>query len=86
MSHTIREKRALLARVRKMGGQIRALERSLDEERACGEILHLLAAVRGATNGLMGVVLEEHVRAQVPAVDGDPAVDELVGVMRSYLK
>jgi DNA-binding FrmR family transcriptional regulator len=86
MSHTVREKRALLARVRRIQGQFRALERALESERECAEILHLIAAARGATNGLMGEVLEEHLRTHVPSVKGDSAIDDLVGVVRSYLK
>ncbi|HEY5340611.1 MAG TPA: metal/formaldehyde-sensitive transcriptional repressor [Candidatus Aquilonibacter sp.] len=86
MSHTIREKRALLARVRRIQGQFRAVERALEEERECGEILHLIAAARGATNGLMGEVFEEHLRAHLPSLKGDAAVEDLVGVVRSYLK
>ncbi len=86
MSHTVREKRALLARVHRIQGQFRALERALESERECGEILHLIAAARGATNGLMGEVLEEHLRAHVPSIEGESTVDELVGVVRSYLK
>ena len=86
MSHTVRRKSALLARVRRIQGQLRALERALEEERDCGQILHLIAAARGATNGLMGEVLEEHLRAHVPSVKGETTVDDLIGVVRSYLK
>ncbi len=86
MSHTVRRKSALLARVRRIQGQLRALERALEEERDCGQILHVIAAARGATNGLMGEVLEEHLRAHVPSVKGETTVDDLIGVVRSYLK
>ncbi|GAB1460418.1 metal/formaldehyde-sensitive transcriptional repressor [Thauera sp.] len=92
MSHTIRDKAKLLARVRRIRGQVEALERALDAERECAEILHQIAAVRGATNGLMAEVLEEHVRTHI----ADPAItdaaertkgaDELIGVLRTYLK
>ena len=85
MSHTIREKAALLARVKKIQGQFRALERSLEEERDCGEILHLIAAVRGATNGLMAEVFHEHLRAHVSSNRGSD-IGELMTVVRSYLK
>lgn len=90
MSHTIREKAKLLARVRRVSGQLRALERSLEEERPCGEVLQLIAAARGAMNGLMGEVLEEHIRAHlgVEAKGRRPAdaADELIGVVRTYLR
>jgi DNA-binding FrmR family transcriptional regulator len=86
VSHTIRQQRALLSRVRRIQGQFRALERALEEERDCAEILHLIAAARGATSGLMSEVLEEHLRAHLPSVDGESGVDDLVGLLRSYVK
>jgi DNA-binding FrmR family transcriptional regulator len=85
VSHTIRQKTRLIARVRKIQGQLRALERALEAERECGEVLHLIAAARGATNGLMAEVFEDHLRAHVPDA-GDSSIDDLVGVVRSYLK
>ena len=92
MTHTIRDKSKLLARVRRIRGQVEALERALDAERECAEILHQIAAVRGAMGGLMGEVLEEHIRTHIadPAITDDAervkGADELIGVLRTYLK
>ena len=58
MSHTQKEKKALLNRVRRLRGQLDGLERALEEEQGCYEVLQQIAAVRGAVNGLMGQVLE----------------------------
>ena len=52
MGHTIREKSKLLGRVRRIRGQVEALERALDAEKGCAEVLHQIAAVRGAINGV----------------------------------
>jgi DNA-binding FrmR family transcriptional regulator len=62
MSHQEREKIKLLQRVRKLRGQLEAVERSLTADEDCGGQLMLLAAVRGGVNGLMGEVLETHIR------------------------
>lgn len=91
MSHTQREKAKLLARVRRIRGQIEAMERALEAEAGCAEILHLLAASRGAMNGLMAEVIEDHVREHVAANDLTEAAraegtDELLDVIRAYLK
>ena len=92
MGHTAREKTKLLNRVRRIRGQIEAVERALEAEQACGDVLHLLAAARGGMNGLMAEVIEDHIREHVasPAIE-DPAerikgADELVDIVRSYLK
>lgn len=92
MSHTTHEKPKLLGRVRRIRGQVEALERALDAEKGCAEILHQIAAVRGAINGLMTEVLEDHVRAHIadPAIASDAerqqGADELIAVLRTYLK
>ena len=62
MSHQEREKVKLLQRVKKVRGQLDAVERSLTAAGDCGEQLMLLAAVRGGVNSLMGEVLETHIR------------------------
>jgi DNA-binding FrmR family transcriptional regulator len=91
MSHTSREKAKLLARVRRIRGQVESIERALEAEAGCAEVLHLLAASRGAMNGLMAEVIEDHVREHVAAGDLSEAAradgaDELLEVIRAYLR
>jgi DNA-binding FrmR family transcriptional regulator len=92
MAHTVREKAKLLARVRRIRGQMDAVERALGAEIGCGDVLQLLASVRGAVNGLMAEVMEDHIRFHVvdPAQDKScervQAAEELIEVVRSYLK
>jgi DNA-binding FrmR family transcriptional regulator len=92
LAHTTREKAKLLARVRRIRGQIEAVERALESESSCTEVLQLLAATRGAMNGLMAEVIEDHIREHVasPSIKSDAerakGADELVEVVRSYLK
>jgi DNA-binding FrmR family transcriptional regulator len=67
-------------------------ERALEEEIGCGDVLHLVAAVRGAINGLMAEVVEDHIRFHVvdPARETDreraEGAQELIDVVHSYLK
>lgn len=91
MSHTAREKTKLLNRVRRIRGQLEAVERALEAEQDCAEILHLLAAARGGMNGLMAGVIEDHIREHVAdpslaAGERAKGADDLVEVVRSYLK
>jgi len=92
MSHTIRNKASLLARVRRIRGQVEALERALEAEKGCAEIMQQIAAFRGAANGLMTEVIEEHVRKHVasPAIASNATrargADELLGIIRTYLR
>jgi DNA-binding FrmR family transcriptional regulator len=92
MSHTVREKQKLLARVRRIRGQVEAIERALENEAGCEKVMHLLAGIRGATSGLMAEVVEDHVRTHLVDSDKHPgalngeAADQLLDVIRTYLK
>jgi FrmR/RcnR family transcriptional regulator, repressor of frmRAB operon len=92
MTHTVREKTKLLARVRRIRGQVEAIERALDGEAGCDQILHLIAGVRGAMAGLMAEVVEDHVRTHLVDADKHPgalnteATEQLLEVVRTYLK
>lgn len=90
MSHHDREKFKLLQRVRKLRGQLDAVEKALGVDEHCGDQLMLLAAVRGGVNGLMGEVLEDHIRFHL--VDGakeqiaPELAEDLIDLVRAYLK
>jgi DNA-binding FrmR family transcriptional regulator len=92
MGHLAKDKTKLLARVRRLQGQLEAIARSLEEEAPCGDTLQLVASVRGALNGLTIELIEEHVRNHV--VDPEHETDaerakgaaDLLAVVRTYLK
>ncbi|WP_114240339.1 formaldehyde-responsive transcriptional repressor FrmR [Dyella sp. C9] len=91
MPHSVEEKKRVLARVRRVRGQLDALERALEEGAECGPILQQIAAVRGAINGLMAGVLESHLREEfshLAQAKGAPekSIDEVVSLVRSYLR
>ena len=92
MSHTVREKQKLLARDRRIRGQVEAIERALDTEAGCEKVMHLIAGVRGAVAGLMAEVVEEHVRTHLVDAEKHPkafdpeAAEQLLEVVRTYLR
>jgi DNA-binding FrmR family transcriptional regulator len=92
MSHTIQEKAKLLNRVRRIRGLIEALERALEKEKGCAEVLHLTVGARGALNSLVAEVIEDHIRSHVvdPARERNSAqaqgAKELIEVVQAYLK
>jgi DNA-binding FrmR family transcriptional regulator len=92
MAHTIRDKTKLLNRVRRIRGQIDAVEKALDQEQDCSTILLTIAACRGAINGLMAEIIEGHIRYHLVDPDHQPstekakAAQELIDVVKTYLK
>jgi len=87
----LRDKRGLVNRVRRLRGQVDAIERALAGEASCSDLLQRITAARGAINGLMAEVLEEHVREYLSPVDSDAdprkanAAEELIEIIHSYL-
>jgi DNA-binding FrmR family transcriptional regulator len=91
MGHTVKEKNKLLNRVRRVRGQVEALERALDEEKDCVDVLHLVVAARGAMNSLMAEIIEDHIRMHVVDPDRErgsraKGAEELIEIVQAYLK
>jgi DNA-binding FrmR family transcriptional regulator len=91
MSHLTKDKKKLLARVGRIRGQMEAIARQLEDDAECGDVLRLIASARGAMNGLMTEVLEGHIRSHafrsaVPGSDEADAAEEVIDVLRSYLR
>ncbi|HYL85106.1 MAG TPA: metal/formaldehyde-sensitive transcriptional repressor [Candidatus Angelobacter sp.] len=92
MGHTTKDKQKLLQRIRRIKGQITAIERALDADEECSKVLQTIAACRGAINGLMAEVLEGHVRFHVvdsrqkQTVEQAEATEELIDLVNRYLK
>ena len=90
MAHLSKQNDALLARVRRIAGQVGAIERALTTA-DCTTTLHLVAGVRGAISGLMDEIIQEHVREHVahPGLsdaDRQAGADELIKAIRRYSK
>jgi FrmR/RcnR family transcriptional regulator, repressor of rcnA expression len=77
LQHTIRQKTKLINRARRIRGQVEALERALEAEVGCAEVLQQIAAVRGAISALMGEVLEDQIVAHVQS--GRYDIRQLIG-------
>jgi DNA-binding FrmR family transcriptional regulator len=91
MSHVAKEKTKLLNRLRRIKGQIEALERSVDQDKECASVLQQATACRGAMDGFIAEVIEDHIREHLldpAALPDDPrrqAAEELVEIVHAYL-
>jgi len=92
VGHTIEERTKLLQRVRRLRGQVDAIERALGAEADCAKVMQLTVSVRGAANSLMAELLEDHIRMHVsdPTRDRDrdraKGAKHLIDVVHAYLK
>src|SRR5580698_4184045 len=86
-----RERLKLLNRIKRIRGQIDAVERALGVDDECPDVLMQLAAVRGGVNSLMAEVLEDHIRLHLADKNGKKGVapdiaEDLIDLVRAYLK
>jgi DNA-binding FrmR family transcriptional regulator len=92
MAHTTHEKKKLIDRIRRIRGQIEAVEKAVEQETDCNQVLQTIAACRGAMNGLMAEVLEGHIRTHLidpkhpPTAEQLEATDQVVSILKTYLK
>lgn len=91
MSHTMTNKDQILARVRRIAGQVVAIEKAITTEEGCSAILHQVAGVRGAVLGLMDELIEDHLREHVARpgltdAERAQAAGELAAIIRRYGK
>ncbi|MGY2049758.1 metal/formaldehyde-sensitive transcriptional repressor [Methylobacterium sp. JK268] len=90
-AHVLRDTRGLVNRVRRLRGQVDAIERALQGEASCSDLLQRITAARGAMSGLMAEILEEHVReyliprVSLPDETREDAAEELIEIIHSYL-
>ena len=88
MSHVSREKLDLVNRTKKVIGQLGAVLRALNQEEPCAEVLQRLSAARGAINGLMAQLMEDHIRNHMPRKpkSSEEAAEDVIQIVRTYLK
>lgn len=91
MTHVQREQVKLLNRLKRIKGQVAAIESAVEEEKECARILQQATACRGALEGFIAEVIEDHIREHLvdPALPKDDpraqAAEELVEIVHSYL-
>lgn len=89
MPHTASNKVQLIAWVRRIAGQMTAIEKALEADLGCASVLQQVAGVRGAVNGLMSQIIEDHLREHVAraglsAEQRSAGAEELIAVIRRY--
>lgn len=92
MAHTTQDQKKLLNRVRRIRGQVDAIEKALTNGEVCSVVLQTVTACRGAMNGLMAEILEGHIRHHVLDPEGntsaeqESAAEDVIKLVRTYLK
>ena len=85
MTHLNREQLDLVNRTKKVIGQLESVQRALEEDAHCADVLQRLAAARGAINSLMGELLENHILNHMPRKNkaSAEAAQDIVEIVRT---
>jgi DNA-binding FrmR family transcriptional regulator len=92
MSHIATEKAKLLNRIRRLRGQIEAIERAVEADDECADVLQQATSCRGALDGFIAEVIEDHIREHMvdPSAGRETpqalAAEELIEIVHQYLK
>jgi DNA-binding FrmR family transcriptional regulator len=89
--HIVENRQKLLDRVRRIAGQVGAVEKQLAGDAGCSETLQLVASVRGAVGSLMEELIEQHMRDHVARpgltdAERQAASEEMLALIRRYGK
>ena len=84
------DKSAVITRLRRIEGQIKGIQKMVDEDKFCGDILTQVAAARAALNNAGGLILENYMKRCIknylegPSEDED--IDKLIDILLKYSK
>ena len=83
-----RRNQRITARLRRIQGQVAAIERSLSTDPDCSMLLQRIAAARGAMSSLMVYLMEDRLRTlqvEPKSDDANEAIEEMIDVVHGYL-
>ena len=83
-------KKEALTRLKKIEGQIRGLEKMVDEKRYCIDILNQVTAVRRALDSVSMILMKKHVETcvsgAIKANKGTPIINELIDSVERFVR
>lgn len=90
MSLKANENEAIIKRLRRIEGQVKGIQKMVEDGKFCGDILIQVAAVRSAMNSVDGLILENYMKdclkSYLDGEAGDETLDSLVETMIKYTK
>ena len=89
MAEIFDDKKQLVSRIRRIRGQLNAVEKAVENEAECGAVLNTMAACKGAVDSLMVELIEDYVRNHLAGPSRRikaKALDELSAVLKRYMK
>lgn len=89
MNYNEKENKALVNRLKRIEGQVKGIQKMVENKKYCSDILIQITAARAALERVGGMILEEHVKTCIKAAvqeNNDEKIDELIDIMLKYMK
>ena len=87
---TDEEKQAVINRLKRIEGQVRGIQRMVEEDRYCVDVLVQISAINAALKKVGSTIRERHLKHCFSKVvqqgEGDEAIEELIAVMQHISK
>ncbi len=84
------EHKKLMNRLKRIEGQVRGVEKMLDENAYCPDIMVQISAINNALNSFNKELLASHMKScvveDIEAGKGDEAIDELAALLQKVMK
>jgi len=84
------EKDAIINRLKRIEGQVRGIQKMVEEDRYCVDILVQISAIQSALKNVGFVITERHINHCVSDAikqgEGKEAIDELMSVLKQFSK
>jgi DNA-binding FrmR family transcriptional regulator len=88
--HSPEEEKALRNRLRKVVGQLRGIEKMIDEHTDCSEVLNQVVSVRKALKSFAEVLVKQHTESCIAGAsdpkEGQRRLKELLTVLKRYVE
>jgi len=79
------DKAKILARLRRMEGQVRGVQRMIEEDKYCVDVLTQVSTIIGAARAVGMLVLEDHIRGCVMnSKDDEVMITELTDAIERF--
>ncbi len=85
------DKQQILLRLRRMEGQLKGIQKMVEQDKYCVDVLNQLSSVIAATQKVATIIMTDHIKGCVREAlttgdKGEERVDELVGVVERFAK
>src|SRR5699024_11104235 len=84
------EKDKVLKRLKRIEGQVRGIQKMVEEDRYCVDIVIQISAIQSAQRNVGYEVTERHIKHgvtdEIDKGEGDSSIEELMAVLKQYSK